>query len=384
MLGKFFFKLFFKFKSKQGLLGLAIFSLFLSSFALLVLQSTMGGLQTKLVGRSKSVSGDAYINIRNENEELAQSVYTYAERLGFQVVNEYQIELMLRYGNMISPIVVHGIDTSLGVPDFLNDKILDDLTIGRELSYKLNLGIEDEVSIISPGHVNSMMGDIPRSTSLYIGEIISTDVSEIDQFHAWVRIGVIQNLIRKRAINTLRIFGTGDFLLIKEKLKKKYGDKVSLVTWEEENHTLVYALKLESIVMVFLFIAMTILVSFCITSGLMIFLSKIKYDLTSLWILGASEKKLFQSTSYLINIMGFLSVFSGIIVALIFLFLLDRYGIEIMPAVFVDRKIPIVITAKGILVSSLVPFGISYIFSKYSLIQFKKDTNHIEHIKSFG
>ena len=46
----------------------------------------------------------------------------------------------------------------------------------------------DTVSLISPSHVDSFFGDIPRKVSVMLDDIIVTDVPEIDIFHIWVRL----------------------------------------------------------------------------------------------------------------------------------------------------------------------------------------------------
>jgi lipoprotein-releasing system permease protein len=74
----------------------------------------------------------------------------------------------------------------------------------------------------------------------------------------------------------------------------------------------------------------------------------------------------------------------GIILAFIFLFLFDRFGGNIMPEVFVERKIPIYITPKGIFISFFIPYIISVLFSFLSLKQFKKDQSLLDNVRAVG
>ena len=116
----------------------------------------------------------------------------------------------------------------------------------------------------------------------------------------------------------------------------------------------------------------------------MIFFDKVKLDLSSFWILGAPKEKLGFAFTLFLNFLGGFSSLLGIIIALIFLYFFDRFGGNIMPEVFVERKIPVFVTGKGILISFFVPYLISMIFSYISLNQFKKDQNLLNSVRAVG
>lgn len=383
---KYFFHYIIKAKNRQRLLILAVVGLFLSSFALIVLQSTMGGLQNKLMERSKAVLGKAVLYYKAEpTEESYQKLFAILDQKKALYSKEYEIELLLRYQTFITPVIVHGIDQSGYVPTLLRndiqssrDKRKVDAIMPLELAYKVGVAPPEVLQIISPAHVDDLLGEIPRSQSIRIERTISSDVPEIDLFHLWVRLPLIQNLIQSRLINRVRIYNEMDFKALKKIIPKE----IQLKTWEEENATLVWALKLESTVMIFLFAAMSLLVSLCISSGLLIFFNKIKSDLASFWILGASFSQIDRATKYFLHLMSFLSIVSGVLAGLGFLWLFDHYAPEIMPDVFVDRKIPILITAKGLFISFIVPYAISSIFVTFALAQFKKEHDLLDHVRS--
>lgn len=383
---KYFFHYIIKAKNRQRLLILAVVGLFLSSFALIVLQSTMGGLQNKLMERSKAVLGKAVLYYKAEpTEESYQKLFAILDQKKALYSKEYEIELLLRYQTFITPVIVHGIDQSGYVPTLLRndiqsskDKRKVDAIMPLELAYKVGVAPPEVLQIISPAHVDDLLGEIPRSQSIRIERTISSDVPEIDLFHLWVRLPLIQNLIQSRLINRVRIYNEMDFKALKKIIPKE----IQLKTWEEENATLVWALKLESTVMIFLFAAMSLLVSLCISSGLLIFFNKIKSDLASFWILGASFSQIDRATKYFLHLMSFLSIISGVLAGLGFLWLFDHYAPEIMPDVFVDRKIPILITAKGLFISFIVPYAISSIFVTFALAQFKKEHDLLDHVRS--
>ena len=383
---KYFFFYIIKAKNRQRLLILAVVGLFLSSFALIVLQSTMGGLQNKLMERSKAVLGKAVLYHKAQaSDDSYQKLFKILDVKKVKYSKEYEIELLMRYQTFITPVIVHGIDQSGYVPDLLKNDLQSktsgkkvDAIMPLELAYKLGVAPPETLQIISPAHVDSLLGEIPRSQSIRIERTISSDVPEIDLYHLWVRLPLIQNLIQARLINRIRIYSDMDFVA----LKKVLPEEIQMKTWEQENATLVWALKLESSVMVFLFAAMSLLVSLCISSGLLIFFNKIKTDLASFWILGASFSRIDRATKYFLHLMSFFSIGGGVLFGLGFLWLFDHFAPEIMPDVFVDRKIPILITFKGLFVSFIVPYVISSIFVTFSLAQFKREHDLLDHVRS--
>ena len=385
---KYFFFYILKAKNRQRLLILAIVGLFLSSFSLIVLQSTMGGLQKKLMERSKSVLGLGTIYLKHDQNDGDLNVLT--NLLTQQKINftkEYEIELLLRYQTFMSPVIVHGVDQNGFMPDKLKgiestDDQRYDAIMPLDLAYKIGVAPPENLHLISPAHVDAMLGDIPRSQTVRVDSTFSTDVPEIDLYHIWVRLPLIQNLIQDRLINRIRIYGAREGEVDFQKIVKLLPDNMSFKTWEEENKTLVWALRLESTVMIFLFAAMSLLVSLCISSGLLIFFNKVKTDLASFWILGASFKKISDATTLFLHLMSAGSIAIGLLFGLIFLYFFDLLAPEIMPDMFVDRKIPIFITVKGLAISFLVPYFISSIFVVFAIKQFKKEHDMLDHVKS--
>jgi lipoprotein-releasing system permease protein len=366
-------------KSRQRLLFLALIGLFLSSFALLVLQSTMGGLQHKLITRSKNIVGDVILYLDKMNAKDKELLVKDISIQKFPYSYEFELEALLKNGPYLVPTVIHGIGKK-SRPAFLKNVKLDEIILPNDLSYKLRLSSHQKLQLISPAHTDSFMGDIPRSITLYHEDYLQTDVPEIDSFHAWVSLPKIQNLVGEKTINRVRIYAPVKKKILDE-LKTKYQD-LSLKTWEELNSTLVYALSLETTIMVFLFIAMTFLVSLCITSGLLIFQSKIKVDLMSFWILGLSQESIRKYNWFFIVSMTLAAILGGLTCALIFLELFDHYGVELLPDIFVDRKIPIYVTMKGLVLSFSIPLLMSLLFSWASFRAGKDEDDYLRLLKN--
>lgn len=381
---KYFIKYIFFSKTRQKLLFLAFIGLFISAFALLVLQSSMEGLQRSQIKRSKDAFGHAELFFPNIKYKTGQEIVEKLNASGIRSHLEYQIELLLKHGEQITPVMAHGVHHNDSIPKFAQRSEKYEVLVPFDIAYKLGIDVGSKIELISPGHIDVFFDEIPRSISLFTTDIMTTRVPEIDQFHVWVNINSILNLIENKVINRVVIRDEFDMKVVKQVLSSGFNVQYQMKTWEQQNQSLVFALGLETTMMVFLFISMNLLVSLCIISGLLIFLRKVRVDLSSFWILGTSKDKLEKASWWLVNLLSLGSVGSGIVVGLLFLFLFEHFGGDIMPDIFVDRKIPIHINAKGILVSFFIPYFISLFFSWLSIKQFKKDSQYLDIVRTVG
>ena len=359
-------------KTRQRLLFIALFGLFLSSFSLIILQSIMGGLQNGVIKRARDIQGSYQVQFLSDEVDLNQLKTQLVEEK-FPFTLEYEIELLIKNHDYLSPMVLHGVDSVSRLPNFLQDyKMGDGIHLGSELASKIKGNLFTDIMVISPAHTNDLLGEIPRQSTIELSNIVTTNVYEVDSFHAWVRSGFVHNLIRRHDYNRLRIFADNEEVTaFLDKIKAKPGYKI--LTWNDSNTSLVWALNLENVVMLSLFVGMSFLIAISITSGFMIFFDKIKNDLISFWIMGLTLKRIrFLAGSFLVVVSSSISLF-GLLSGLVFLKVLDHSSLNLMPDVFLEQNLPVLITNKGILISFLVPYLICLVFSFLSLRSVKND-----------
>lgn len=374
---RYFVRYIFSEKTRQRPLFIGLVGLSISSFALLVLQCTMGGLQHNLIERAYKVEGRAVVEFEDLPQEKVQEMQEFLAAQGLRSYPEYEIELLLKWGGQISPVLLHGVDVDWALgpqfkderPSYIGPDLRDGLILGSDVGGRVSLPVGAQVMLISPAHTDSVLGEVPRQVSGEIKKFVSTGVPQVDLFHLWARQSLVQNLIREKVSNRLRLFSATDFSHLEDELKSRFQVDLSVKTWEMKNASLVYALKLENAVMTFLFVIMTFLVAISITSGLLIFFDKIKLDLVSFWILGASQGLLKKSSRSFLHLLNLLAVILGLGLALIFLYVLDHYMPDIMPAIFVERRIPVHFSVRAFLVSFLIPLGMATVFSFLSLAE---------------
>ncbi|MEX1099492.1 MAG: hypothetical protein WEB87_03630 [Bacteriovoracaceae bacterium] len=345
---------------------IAIAGLFLSSFSLLVIQSVMGGLQSGLILRSKNVLGHGYMDLARD--ESFQKIFKTLDEREVSFYPEYELELMAKKGNHLSPVILRGVDFKRGVPPFLAKKDLEGVVLGSELSGLINAYFGSQVQFISPSHLDRLFGDVPRYITEEVSDFYMSELTEVDSIYAWTRVELLQNLVRKRVFNKIRFFSESSFESAKELFPNK-----KFVSWEEQNQSLVWALGLETNVMLFLFVSMTLLVALCITSGFLIFYDKIKMDLMSLWVLGKSKKEVLRLSFVFTQLLSMFFCFVGLVAGLALLGILSSNQINFMPDFFVERSIPVKVTVSGLVSSFLIPYAVASVFSYFSFSFFKKE-----------
>jgi lipoprotein-releasing system permease protein len=349
----------------------------------------MGGLQSGLIQRSKNVVGNAYIKTNGlmQVSDFYEELTTSLDKESFKYNPELELEIMIQNGSYVSPIILHGIDYENHTPDFLIGKDLDKIVIGSDLGRSIGGFYGARVKLTSPAHTDFLFEEIPRQVISNISDFFLSELPEIDSVRGWAPIEVLQELTRSSEVNKIRFFNV-DLESLQETVNSLQASALSaeveleVISWEQEHSTLVWALNLETRVMLFLFISMSLLIGICITSGFLIFYNKIKVDLASFWILGLSRDKL-MTLIYLFG-QGLTISFCalGLGLGLLFLLLLDNNNFILMPEQFVERNIPVKIEFLSSFIAFLVPYLVSSFFTHYTFRVFKRDqTSFISYLR---
>lgn len=376
---RYFVSFIFRAKTRQKLLFIAVTGLFLSAFSLMVIQGIMGGLQHGLISRSKSINGHHLIRFPGTRAETLGEMKDILRKEGIPFYTELETEVMLRRKNFVAPAKLHGVELTDELPGFLKDKDFSGLILGSDLASKIKTQFMDDIEVIAPGVTDSIMGEVPRFVSDSVSDYLYTEISEVDDLEMFSRLSFVQNLLRDRTVNQVRIFGelSPDVL---QRLMETAPRDARALSWADLNQALVWSLNLETKVMLFLFISMSLLVAIAITSGLMIFYSKIRRDLMSFWILGMGQKKLLALSFKFTLILSGVTVLVGGVFGAMTLGILERFGHELMPDIFVERSLPVQLNFSSIVISLLIPFGISLIFSWFSFAYFRKENQSFVNI----
>jgi lipoprotein-releasing system permease protein len=376
---KYLFRKVFFYKNRQYLLLISLLAIFLSSFSLLCIQGIMNGLQGTMKDRAKIYSGNFTLYPKNKKGWNLQEVESIKKVLLKKSISSFEFitfDVLLKNNTKIYPVKINGFNPT-NKPLFLENLNLSGIILGRDLAYNIGTHLNSKLMFISPVHSNSLMGDRPRVVSDIVSDIIVTNSGNIDEIYSWVRSSLVFNLSRKKNYNKMSLYTQSS--ITKNDITKLLMDQnisnFNINSWEDENKTLVWSLKLETTVMVSLFSITCLLISVTISSAFNVFLDKIKKDLISFWILGANPNKLRRSLLLFINIIILIFILIGNLFGGVLLYYIHNYGGNILPGVFVDRSLPVRLNTISILFSFLYPYFVSIITTYFSVLStFKQNS----------
>ena len=263
---------------------------------------------------------------------------------------------------------------------FLNRK---HISIGKELSFNLNLKLGDKIVIMSPTGVNTIIGSIPKQETYIIDSIFDSGLLEYDQNVAFININDLENLFdlpkTKRFVEVF-LKNPDNIENIKNKFQKLFFDEY-IYSWSDLNRSLFSALKIERNVMFIILSLIIVVAAFNIISGLTILVKNKTKDIAILKSIGVqnySIKKIFFMVGFVI---GLTATAFGVILGILFsiyienfrLFLSDIFNIQIFPEeIYFLSKMPSEINLSFILIISLISIIITSIVSLYPAVKASK------------
>jgi len=246
--------------------------------------------------------------------------------------------------------------------------------IGTELAYNLNLQKGDKINLMSSAFVATPLGSLPKQESFKIAGTFTTGFLEFDQNIIFLEIKDALSIFNKEEKDQNVEIYLKDPLkanLIKNKIEQ-INQNYFIYTWSDLNKSFFSALKVERNVMFIILTLIVIVAAFNIISGLTILIKNKTKEIAILKTLGLSNnsiKKSFFLTGFSI---GFFASISGIILGIIFSHNIERlrivlssvFNLEIFPPdIYFLEKLPSEISFFSILIIFILSLTVSAIAS---------------------
>jgi lipoprotein-releasing system permease protein len=386
-----------KTRKKDGFLNIiSIFSFIgisLGVAVLIIVMSVMNGFRTELI--NKIVGFNAHVTVKpyetsiNKKELNQKSLEKISKQLIFSnsgeaiiISKDYTKGLVLRgYNSKDFPkldVVKKG--NFVGQS---NQLIKNSISIGKELSFDLNLSVGDIVSIISPIGIETIIGSLPKQETFVINSIFDSGLADFDSNIAFINLNTLENFFSfNKEKRNLEIYlkDPSNIEEIKDDIQKIFENNF-IYTWADMNSSLFSALKVERNVMFIILSLIIIVAAFNIISGLTILVKNKTRDiaiLKSIGVLNKSITKIFFLVGVTIGVSAtFFGIFLGVIFSLYIEnlreFLSNAFNISLFPEeIYFLSTMPSEINPTSILIISICSILITVIVSIFPAIKASK------------
>ena len=375
-------------KKKEGFLKIiSIFSflgIMLGVAILIIVMSVMNGFKTDLT--NKILGLNPHIVIQPNSYKIDKNFISKIKK-EFKEISyskSYSGEGIIISNNNVKGVLLKGIDKSeKNIINFFENYIpnvklnkfnTNNVFIGTELAFNLNLKEGDTFSLMSSAFVATPLGGFPKQENFKVAGIFNTGFLEFDQ-----------NIVFLNLRDALSIFDKEDKdqnieIYLNDPLKAdKYKKRIQelnqnyfIYSWADLNKSLFSALRVERNVMFIILSLIIVVAAFNIISGLTILIKNKTKEIAILKTLGLNNKSI-KKTFFLTGLtIGFFATISGIVLGVLFsiniekirIFLLTVFNLEIFPSdIYFLDKLPSEININSIFLIFFISLVISALAS---------------------
>ena len=386
-----------KTRKKDGFLNIiSIFSFIgisLGVAVLIIVMSVMNGFRAELI--NKIVGFNAHVTVKpyessisleklNDNNLKIISKELILSNSGEAIVisRDYTKGLVLRGYNSkdFSKLDVVKKGNIIGDSSQLSR---NSISIGKELSFNLDLSVGDTVSIMSPVGIETIIGSLPKQETFTIISIFDSGLADFDANIAFINLSTLESFFDlEKEKRNLEIYLNAPSNIDEIKIQiQKIFDNEFVYTWADMNSSLFSALKVERNVMFIILSLIIIVAAFNIISGLTILVKNKTKDIAILKSIGVLNKSITKIFFLVGVIIGTTATFFGIFLGVIFSlyienlreFLSNTFNISLFPEeIYFLSTMPSEINPTSIFIISICSIFITIIVSIFPAIQASK------------
>ncbi len=374
---------FLKTRKNDGFLNIiSIFSFIgisLGVAVLIIVMSVMNGFRTELISKIVGFNAHAVVQLGGKSKKYIQdldSVKNIVSNDGEAVIlNKDVTKGVFLKGYLESDFRNLQIVKN---EEFMGSKNLNDnnISVGKELSFNLNVDIGDTITIMSPAGIQTLVGTLPKQENFKIVSIFDSGLSDFNENIAYINLETLESFFNRSTEDRFIEFYFKDpknIEIHKKNLISLFPDAL-VYTWSDMNKSLFSALKVERNVMFIILSLIIIVAAFNIISGLTIFVKNKTRDIGILKSIGVSNKsikKIFFLVGFFI---GTSATLFGVVVGTLFSiyvenirqFISNILGISLFPEdIYMLNSMPSEININSILIISLCSIITTILVSIY-------------------
>ena len=325
---------FLKARKNDGFLNvISIFSFIgigLGVAVLIVVMSVMNGFRSELI--NKIVGFNSHITVKPYEKEIE------LEKLNNQNLKMISKDLVLSNsgegiiikGEVTKGIILRGYSNQdfskleiVKNKNFLgNKKSLSQnyISISKELSFILDVKIGDDITIMSPSGVETIIGNLPKQKTFTIISLFESGLIDFDNNVAFMNLSSLEEFFNfDQEDRNLEIYLKNPQDIEDQKLivQKIFNDEF-IYSWSDMNKSLFSALKVERNVMFIILTLIIIVAAFNIISGLTILVKNKTREIAILKSIGILNKSIIKIFFLIGVIIGTSATIFGIILGVTF------------------------------------------------------------------
>lgn len=373
---------------------IAIFSfigILLGVATLIIVLSVMNGFRIELFDRLIGMNGHMVIYSKHSPIQDYNKISLKAREIKgiTKFIPLIETQALAQAGGVSTGAVIRGLHKQ----DFVTKPVLgnslvskdpknyfgaDTIAIGIEMAKRLDVGIGNEITLISPRGKSTPFGVMPRSRSYEITAIFDVGMFEYNNNFIYMPMETAQNFLSiPGRVSSIQIFTTSpdDLTKLKNNLQKALADhNLGIYSWRDINGSFSNALEVERNVM-FLILTLIILVAaFNIISSMIMLVKDKTHDIAILRTMGASRYSMLNIFILTGASIGFLGTIAGALIGISFAsniesirqLLQNLSGTELFPGeIYFLSHLPAEIDWSEISMVVLMAFGLSFLATLY-------------------
>ena len=324
---------FLKARKNDGFLNIiSIFSFIgisLGVAVLIIVMSVMNGFRTELV--DKIIGFNAHITVKPYNVKIdKKDINQDLQSISKDTILSNSGEAIIIKNNTSKGVLLRGYQSN----DFSKLKIFDNelflgnneilsknyISIGKELSFTLDLDIGDSVSLMSSAGVETIIGNLPKQKTFIVSSIFESGLMDFDNNVAFINLETLEEFfnLNKKDRNLEIYLNNPQNIEYQKTIVQKNFPNEFVYTWSDMNRSLFSALKVERNVMFIILSLIIIVAAFNIISGLTILVKNKIKDIAILKSIGVLNKSIVKIFFLVGVIIGTSATIFGILLGVIF------------------------------------------------------------------
>tara|TARA_B100000683_G_scaffold59707_1_gene57926 strand:+ start:612 stop:1844 length:1233 start_codon:yes stop_codon:yes gene_type:complete len=386
-----------KARKKDGFLNIiSIFSFIgigLGVAVLIIVMSVMNGFRTELI--NKIVGFNAHVTVKPyENKIDNDKIENYQlNQISKNLIFSNSGEAIIIKSDKSKGILLRGYSTDdfsklemINKDTFIgkkNDLVNNNISIGKELSFSLDLKIGDTVTLMSSAGIETIIGNLPKQKTFIVTSLFESGLIDFDNNVIFLNLDTLEEFLSyKGSERNLEIYLKNPRKINNQKIIiQKIFPNDFVFSWADMNESLFSALKVERNVMFIILSLIIIVAAFNIISGLTILVKNKTREIAILKSIGVLNKSIVKIFFLVGVIIGISATIFGIILGVTFSlyvedlrqFLSSVFNISLFPEeIYFLSKMPSEINPLSISIIAICSIIITTIVSIFPALKAAK------------